>query len=246
MNYGVLDARRPQVVPLHNPCFECSSRTLCLPCNLSPEQHRRLSGIIQPTRTYRRGEPIYRMGDAFQSLFIVQSGSVKTQQLTVEGTSNITGFYLEGELFGLDAIGSKTCPCEAVAARTTNLCEIPFFKLEALCCDIPKVQSWLFGRLGERLKAQEAVSTWTTRKQIETRVLSFFLDLHQRMAVRERPTGGFLALPIQKCDIALYLKMTPETFSRTLTVLRSRGWLEIRGGRFQLPDLDVVKNMVGE
>ncbi len=246
MEHAISNAGWSQVVPLRNDCFSCGNQMLCLPCKLNTDQQNRMMSIIRPTREFRRGEAIYRIGDRFKSLFMIQSGSVKTQQLTVDGSANITGLFFEGEMIGLDAIGSDSYPCEAIATKPTKLCEVPYGKLEAMCGEITLMQRWLMGRLGASLRAQEVASTWTTRKQIELRVLSFFLNLYKRLVISKPPKDGFLALPLQKCDIALYLKMTPETFSRTLTQLRAHGQLEIRAGRFRLPDISAVEQLVGE
>ncbi len=53
-------------------------------------------------------------------------------------------------------------------------------------------------------------------------------------------------MPMHKCDVALFLKITPETLSRTLKVLRAKRLLDIRSQRFRLPDVVAVRRYVGE
>jgi len=243
---SALDVRRVKVAPMRSPCIDCGNRGWCLPCDLNPEQLHCLEAAIRTTWSYRRDEPIYRTGEPFKALFLVKSGSVKIQQATAEGGINVTGLHFSGDLLGLDAIGSTTYPSEAVAARRTTLCIIPFDKFEGFCAEIPGVRSWLLEQMGKRLKAQESSSTWRVCKHLETRVLRFFWELYQWTNPREHTAGVPITLPVPKCDIARYLNMTPETFSRTLTVLRSRGLIEIRGRRFHLPDVDSVRGLAGD
>jgi CRP-like cAMP-binding protein len=50
---------------------------------------------------------------------------------------------------------------------------------------------------------------------------------------------------MRKCDIALFLNITPETLSRTLRVLRSNRQLDIRGQTFRVTDVTRVRHVVG-
>ena len=136
------------LVPFRSPCRGCTTEHLCLPRHLDLEQERDLSAVIRRRDSFGRGDRIFSMGAPFTSLFVVQSGSVKTQQLTVDGNLSLTGFYLEGELFGLDAIGSPSYPCEAIALQSTTVCALPYGELERLCSGIPLLQRWLLNRLG--------------------------------------------------------------------------------------------------
>lgn len=237
---------RAQLVAFRRPCHACTTEHLCLPCNLDAEEDRQLRTLIRRTVPYGRGERIVRLGAPFTALYIVQNGAVKTQQVTVQGEVNLTGFHLEGDLFGLDAIGSETYPSEAVALMPTTVCELPYRAFERLCPHIPPLQHWLLSRLGGQLKAQEAVSRWNSQREMQARLLSFFLDLQQRLEIRQRPQGGYYAMPMHKCDVALFLKITPETLSRTLKVLRTKRLLDIRSQRFRLPDVVAVRRYVGE
>jgi CRP/FNR family transcriptional regulator len=234
------------LVAFRRPCHACAIQHLCLPCNLDTEEERQLRTLIRRTVSYRRGERIVRLGAPFASLYIVQGGAVKTQQLTVQGEVNLTGFHLEGDLFGLDAIGSETYPCEAVALQTTTVCQLPYGEVERICSRIPPLQHWLLSRLGGQLKAQETVSRWNSQKLAQTRLLNFFLNLQQRLEIRQRPQGGYYTMPMRKYDVALFLKITPETLSRTLKVLRAKRLLDIRSQRFRLPDVASVMRYVGE
>ena len=236
---------RAHLVPFRRPCHDCEVQHLCLPCNLDAEQERELRTAVRRIVPCERGDRIVRMGAPFTCLYIVQSGAVKTQQITVDGDLNLTGFYLEGDLFGLDAIGSATYPCEAVALGATTVCELPFAEFEKVCGRIPPLQRWLLSRLGGQLKAHAVVSSWSARKETESLVLSFFLDLQRRLKIRQKPQAGYYTMPMRKYEVALFLKVTPETLSRTLSVLRRKRLIDIRLQRFRLKNLPAVERYLG-
>jgi CRP/FNR family transcriptional regulator len=241
-------ARHPcgQVLPFRTFCHGCKTRPLCLPFDLEPEQERQLHEAMRRTGAYGAGERLFRQGAPFSGLHIVRSGSVKTQQVTIDGDVHLREFCLEGDLLGLDAIGSSTHPSEAVALQDTTTCILPYAELERLCTRIPPLQHWLLSRLGRRLQSYQRASGWTGRKDAENRVLRFFLDLQGRLAVRQRPAAGYYPLPMHKCDIALFLKITPETLSRTLGPLGSKRLVTIRGRTFRLDDVARARLLIGE
>ena len=49
----------------------------------------------------------------------------KTAGLMEDGRVQVTGFYLPGELLGIDAISTDRHPCSAEALETSEVCEIP-------------------------------------------------------------------------------------------------------------------------
>src|SRR4030065_653061 len=113
-------------------CGECSLKNLCLPLNLGTDDMRALEATVKSNRKLSKGEFLYRVGDPFRSLFAIRSGSTKNCEIAVDCSVQITGFHLAGELLGMDAISSERHPCDVVALETTEICELPFAKLETL------------------------------------------------------------------------------------------------------------------
>src|SRR4030066_1242727 len=124
-------------------CSECSLRDLCLPVNLDDDDMRTLEATVKSHRKLSKGEFLYRVGDPFRSLLAIRSGSTKNCEITTDGSVQITGFHLAGELLGMDAISSEQHPCDVVALETTEICELPFEKLESLAHELPGLQHQL-------------------------------------------------------------------------------------------------------
>ncbi len=118
-------------------CKDCSLHELCLPLGLSEPDLSALDKIIKRRRTLKKGELLYRYGDPLRSLYAIRSGTLKTTGLIEDGRAQVTGFYLPGELLGIDAINTDLHPCSAEALETSEVCEIPFDSLEELAQKVP-------------------------------------------------------------------------------------------------------------
>ena len=85
-------------------CSACTLHELCLPMGLSLDDTEQLDKIISGRRKLLRGDYLYRAGDGFRSLYAIRNGFFKIFELDEDGCEKITGFYMAGELLGMDAI----------------------------------------------------------------------------------------------------------------------------------------------
>jgi len=120
-------------------CFSCGLRELCLPVGLEEDEINTLDSLINLWCKIRRGGYLYRAGMDFQSLYIVRSGFFKTYVLHEDGREQVTGFHMPGEMLGLEAISTDVHTCHAVALENSEICEIPFTRLEEIGRDIPSL-----------------------------------------------------------------------------------------------------------
>ena len=118
--------------PFKVACSSCNLRELCLPVGMSEDQMERLDAIVATRRAVPRGEPLFRSGDAFTSLYAVRTGFFKTCLSSEDGRDQVTGFQMAGELLGLDGIGTDRHTCDAIALEDSSVCIIPYHQLEDL------------------------------------------------------------------------------------------------------------------
>ena len=134
-------------IKLHTPhqahCKDCSLASLCLPLSLNLEDMDALDEIVKRGRPLKKGEFLFRQGDAFNSVFAVRSGALKTFSLSDSGDEQITGFHLPSELVGLSGMDSDAYPVSAMALETTSVCEIPFERLDELSVQLPQLRRQL-------------------------------------------------------------------------------------------------------
>jgi len=224
-------------------CSACTLRGQCFLAQPLPDEDGDCAAVIQRHYPLPRGERLYRRNDPFGSLFQVCSGSIKTQRETPDGDLVITGFFLPGDVVGLEAISDTHYPSDAIATRDSEVCQLDFARLLSSCSGKPGLQAWIISRIGLYVRQKDCDLSWTTGLQTPQRVLRFFLDLHERLAPGAGGARDWMALPMQKQDIARYLHIAPETLSRHLGQLRRQGLLQLQQDRFVLPDTSRAKHL---
>ncbi len=82
-------------------CHVCEPRGGCLSEQLlkNDSLHQQLQ---QTKRIYRKGEHIFHAAELSEAFFVVKSGSVKSYFISEDGEEQVLGFYLPGDVFGLD------------------------------------------------------------------------------------------------------------------------------------------------
>jgi CRP/FNR family transcriptional regulator, anaerobic regulatory protein len=226
-------------------CEHCNLSTVCLPCNLDELEMKKLDSIIKRRKPKQRGDTLYRNGDSFRSVYAVRTGSIKTYVMTVDGAMMITGFYLAGDIFGLDAIHSKVHCNTAVTLETTSICEIPFSQLEHLGHEIPALQHQTFRMMSKEIGHEQKLMLLLNKKTSEQRLATFLL----RVAARNRRRGCAALefnLSMSRGDIANYLGLAPETVSRIITRFSQQKIIIVNRKLVQIRDEALLQNIANE
>ncbi|MCU7846015.1 MAG: helix-turn-helix domain-containing protein [Candidatus Thiodiazotropha sp. (ex Monitilora ramsayi)] len=186
---------------------------------------------------------VYRAGMAFNSIYFIQKGSVKTEVCTVSGVLEVTAFYLLGELLGVDGIGCESYPADAIALEETWLCELPFNEIKMMCSACDEFHQALIQRLGRTINTD--VYQWALARNLKAKqkVAWFIYDLFKRIRSRQVSDLRTIPLPMRKTDIANYLGLAPESLSRALLALEKDGLIVNENKHIYLVDLQKVKTM---
>jgi CRP/FNR family transcriptional regulator len=194
---------------------------------------------VEHVGPFQAGEHVFRTGDPFRAIYAVREGSVKTRLFDREGNEQVLGFYLPGEVVGLNAIYPDHFPCDAVALENTKFCRFSFPAMSALATRMPAVQQHMFRLISKELGA---VSLLAGDHSADERMAAFLIDLSVRYAAR-----GFSAtrfhLSMSRGDIANYLRLAAETVSRVLSRFRAQKLIEIDGRELALLDPDGLREL---
>ncbi len=217
----------------HNPqhkvsCNDCSLNPICLP--LAVEQHQlvKLDELIQRRRPMRKGEHIYLASDPFHAIYAIRSGSVKTYSITEEGEEQVTGFYLPGEIIGMDGINTNRHINSAKALESTALCEIPFEQMETLSVEIPSLQHHFFKLMSKEIQADQQLQLLLSKKPADERIASLLLNFGTRHKQRGLSSTQF-RLSMSRNDIGNYLGLAVETVSRVFTRFQNENLIKADG-----------------
>lgn len=217
-------------------CGNCRLNGLCLPISLHVDEIDQLDNIIQRGRPLQKGEYLYRAGEVFTAVFAVRSGAVKALTLSDQGDEQITGFYLPGEVVGMDGIADNRYTNSVIALETASVCEIPFGRMEELSLQIPVLQRHFFQLLSREITQEQQVIALLSKSSAETRIAAFLLSISTRNSRRQLSASQF-NLPMSRTDIGNYLGLTIETVSRVFTRLQNQGLIAVDKKAIHIRDM---------
>lgn len=226
-------------------CSTCNLRKLCLPVSLSNIEMARLDDLITRKGVYRHGSILYRSGDKFQALYAIRTGFFKTQILNEDGREQVTGFQMAGEIIGMDGISSDTHTCDAVALEDSEVCEIPFSRLEDLGRELPPLQRHLHRILSREIVRDQNIMLLLGSMRAEERLATFLLNLSQRFAVRGYSPTSF-QLRMTRHEIGSYLGLKLETVSRALSHLQESKLINVRNRSLEILCLSGLQACMGK
>jgi CRP/FNR family nitrogen fixation transcriptional regulator len=175
---------------------------------------RTLSALQRGPVRFYRGNVIALDEDVADYLLFVVTGVVRSCKICKRGTRSVVSFYLPGDFFGwVDAKLSLSIE----AATDTEVLFIKRRGLLSLASGNARVANVLLtATTNELARAQEHVLLMS--KSAKCRAATFLTDLWVRLGKAQ-----YLDVPMSHQDIADYLGLTIETFSRSITDLERSG-----------------------
>lgn len=231
------DSGRLDLSSLKAACASCSLRELCLPMGLDKSDMDRLDKIISRRQRLPSGQHLYRARDDFRHLYAIRRGFLKTYELNNDGVEHVNGFHMTGEMLGLDAISEATHACNAVALEDSEVCEIPFLKLEQLFHDIPALQHQFHRVMSREISADHSLMMLLGTMRAEEKLATFLTNLAERLAARGL-SASTLRLSMSREDIGNYLGLKLETVSRMFSKFQDEGLIAVERRNLIIKDMD--------
>src|ERR1035437_4499726 len=168
-----------------NHCSSCRLHELCLPMGLGESETQRLGQIMGHRRFIPRDGILYRMNDPLTSLYAIRLGHFKTYEINAGGEQQITGFQMAGELLGMNAISTGRHHCNAMALEDSEVCEMPFSRLEELFIDMPALLHQFLRMMSHGISQEEDAMLLLGNMRAEQRLAAFLVNLASRYADRK-------------------------------------------------------------
>ena len=207
-------------------CAGCSMHQLCLPMGLNDNDMARLDQVIGRRQRVAGGERLYQMDAPFTSLYAIRFGHFKTYQINAAGEQQITGFQMAGELLGMDAISTDRHHCDAIALEDSEVCEIPFPRLEELFGTMPILLRHFHRMMSQEITREQSVMLLLGNMRAEQRFAAFLVNLGSRYVARGYSPTDF-QLRMSREDIGSYLGLTIESISRLLARFTKLGLITV-------------------
>jgi CRP/FNR family transcriptional regulator, anaerobic regulatory protein len=229
-------------LPTH--CSTCGLRELCLPCGMAEPDMGRIEELVYTRRRLRRGDNLYRTGDEFSSLYSIRSGFFKSVQTLEDGREQVTGFHMSGEMLGMDAIGPEVHGADAVALEDSEVCVIPYSRLENLGRDLHGLQRQFHKAMSREIVREHGIMLLLGTMRAEERLATFLLNLSQRFTARGYSPSDFI-LRMTREEIGSYLGLKLETVSRAFSRFQDEGSISVQQKHIQILDVAGLKACMG-
>jgi CRP/FNR family transcriptional regulator, anaerobic regulatory protein len=214
-------------------CSSCRLRDLCMPLGLSSSQMAQIDQMVSTRVKVRRGNLLFHAGEHFKSLYAIRTGFFKTTVGTPDGLEQVSGFYMAGELLGLDGIVQEQYTCSARALEDSDICVLHMQELNALAQVVQPLQHHVQKIMSREIVQDHEHLFLMGAMRSEARVASFLLNLLARLHARGQASDELL-LRMTREDIGSYLGLTLETVSRAFSKLARDGLIELDQRRVRI------------
>lgn len=226
------------VVTLKTSCSSCNLRELCLPCGLNADDTESLDSLGFARRKIPAGQALYAEGDSFQNIHAVRAGTFKSSLMLADGREQVSGFYMAGELLGLDGVATGRHASTATALEDTEVCAIPYTRLSELAATGGTQMQQIVARLMSReIVREHSLMLLLGSMTADERLAAFLLNLSQRMKARGFSPREF-NLRMSRAEIGSYLGLKLETVSRSFSAFQRKGLLEVDKRHVLITDFD--------
>ena len=217
-------------------CLGCSLRRICMPIDVAdPEAKVLFEKLVASRIRLRKGDVLFRAGERFTALYAIRVGSCKTVALADDGDEQVTGLHLPGEIIGVEGIGNDVHVAQAVALEDTEVCVLPFERIEALAQRDTGFRRRLYRLLSSAIVRERSLSLMLGTMRAEQRLASFLLDLSSRYQMRGYSSTEFV-LRMTREEIGSHLGLKLETVSRLFSRFAEEGLIEVQGRVIKLCD----------
>ena len=208
---------------------------LSLTKGLGPDELALAERLLTTRIHHRRGDALYRSGDAFDALYAIRTGSCKSVLLGPDGQEQVNGYHMCGEVVGMDGIGSNVYESQAIALEDTDVCRLPFNWIDKLARLSDQFRRNLQQLLSQECARVQSRTLVLGTMRSEQRLAVLLLDLSSRYKARGYSSCEFL-LRLTREEIGSFLGLKLETVSRVFSRFQREGLIQVEGRLVKLLD----------
>jgi CRP/FNR family transcriptional regulator len=241
----VVESRMPAPRKYTLTCSSCNLRELCLPGAVGLAELARVENLVYARRRLKRGEALYQAGGAFSAAYAIRTGSFKTSLVDGEGREQVTGFFMGGELLGIDGLGTGIYNGTAIALEDSEVCVLPYALIEELSREIPALQRQLHTVLAREIVRDQGMMMLLGSMRAEQRLATFLINLSRRFVRRGYSSSDF-NLRMTRDEIGSYLGLKLETVSRLFSQFHKERLIEVEQKHVRILDIRGLERVLGE
>lgn len=183
------------------------------------DELRLLQAALSPARrVVRAGDVLYRNGEGFEHLHVLNSGCFKLLSVSESGDEQVVGLKFRGDWLGFSGIAKGRYTCDAIAMDTAEVWSVRYDALLRACAEQPRLLALVHEAMSGEIMRDREARTALCSLPADARVASFLHDWADSLAVRGLRTDQ-ISLRLTRAEIGNYLGLTLETVSRVLSRL---------------------------
>ena len=196
-------------------------------CGMSPQEvEQMLSCLAAVTRTYHKGETVFRAGECVCTAGLVLRGSVTVESDDFWGNRSILSRAAPGDLFGeayaclpeqpllVSVVAAENCEILLLdVARALHVCS-------NACAHHSRIVQNLLALCAEKNLQLSQRMLHTAPKTIRARLLSYFGELSQRAG------SSHFSLPYDRQALADYLNVDRSAMCAELSKMKADGLID--------------------
>ena len=225
-------------------CSTCSLKQFCLPMLLTNSEIDKLDSIVQRNKLIEKGVKVYAIGEPFTHIFAIRTGYLKSYSISESGDEQITGFHLPGEIVGLEGINTGTHTGFAEALIPSQVCSIPYDKLDNLNSVIDGLRQTMFKIMSQEITHNYELMLLLNQKTADEKIATFLLNLSARESLGKGFSKEFV-LPMTRTDMANYLGLALETVSRIMGKLVKNDIISVNHRQVTIHKVENLSELAG-
>jgi CRP/FNR family transcriptional regulator len=187
---------------------------------------KRLADTLAPQRRIvHAGDAVYRAGECFTHLYVLNAGFFKIVNLPADGREQVVALKFRGDWLGFDGIAGGRYACDAVAMDTGEVWAVRYDALLAACAGEPALMVLLHEAMSREITRDRDSLMSVCTLPADARVADFLRHWADSLA-RRGLRYDQINLRMTRAEIGNYLGMTLETVSRALSRLARDGVIE--------------------
>jgi CRP/FNR family transcriptional regulator, nitrogen oxide reductase regulator len=213
---------------------------------LSPSELERVFSRAT-LRKLKKGQVLFRQDEPAKTTYVVLSGRIKMQQVSVDGAQTLLRVLKAGQILAVVATVREEggYPATAVAERDTTVVGWNGKALDQLFLEVPRLCRNALGILSGRIGEMQSRFAELAAERTERRLASALLRLVSQVGKKEK-VGVSLDLDLTRQDLAEMIGTTLFSVSRILSDWKAKGWVKLGRQRVHLTDPHAIVRIAEE
>lgn len=226
-------------------CSTCMMGSVCLPVGMPANEVAQLDDLVKERLRVEKGQPLFEHGTPLDALFGLRTGSIKTQIIEASGQQQITGFFLPGEIVGLDGMMDGIHSSTAVAMEDSEVCVVKLGDIDEISRYVPSLQHQVRRLMSKEIARSHQVLMALGSMRSEQRLAAFLINLSQRLTALGYSSTEFI-MRMSREEIGNYLGLTLETVSRLFSRFARDGVIRVSQREIKILDMIALNELVGK